>query len=887
MNWYQLKIEDVFQRLESCPNGLTQDHAQIRLAQYGPNKLAEQEQISRLKILIHQFASPLIYILLISACITLFLKEYIDTAVILFVVLVNGLIGFVQEYKAERSVRALKQMVVPKARVIRDEKEKEINSEDLVPGDVVLLASGAKVPADIRLFEAIELKIEEAMLTGESIPAEKNASFIADTPLSPGDQLNMAFMGAIVVSGRAKGIVVHTGADTILGAIAQELKETRPAGAPIEEKINRFSKHIGQGVLASAAAIFTYGVVTGESIRDMFMTGVSAAVAAIPEGLPIVVTIAMAAGVARMAKRNAIIRNLSTVETLGSTTVICTDKTGTLTKNEMTVQLVYDGEHTYEITGSGYDPRGEILHEKMPVEAHELESLIHVFRIGLLCNESHIHEENGEVKVNGDPTEAALIVSAMKAGLNPATEHQRYPRIGIIPFESERGYMATLHEHHGKKIIFVKGAAEKLLNMCTACMISDHLIRKDFMKFTHTLAKQGLRVLGMAYKEMPDDTQEITHQDIESGLILTGLQGMMDPPRHEAKEAIDGCKRAGIKTIMITGDHAITAEAIARQLGIVEHETHALTGKELESMTDADLYHQIENISVYARVAPRDKLRIVEQMKRRGHIVAVTGDGVNDAPALRAAHIGVAMGKTGTDVAKEAADMVIADDNFASIFHAVEEGRVVFENIRKVIFFLIPTGVAAILSIFISQFMGLPLPYLPSQLLWINLVTNGLQVLALAFEPAEQGIIEKPPRFPREGIMSLLLIQRTILVGLIISMGVIVNFYLALESGDSLEQARTIAVSTMVFFQFFQAYNSRSQTESIFRMNPFSNPILFFGMIASIFAHLSVIYVPVMQWVFRTNPMTLMEWGEVLLTSLTIIFAVEMDKWLRTKTRKI
>jgi magnesium-transporting ATPase (P-type) len=883
MNWYQLETEEVFKKLSSSHEGLTESEAGNRISTYGLNKLPEQEQISKLKILIHQFTSPLIYILLIASIVTFILGEFIDTAVIISVVLLNAAIGYLQEYKAEQSVRALKQMVVPKARVLRDGKEKEIHSEELVPGDIVLLTSGAKVPADLRLFHTLELKIEEAMLTGESIPADKNILPLQNTNFTPGDQTNMAFMGTIVVSGRAKGIVVNTGTNTLLGTIAQDLKGVSPAKAPVQEKINRFSKQIGLLALAASAAVFLFGVLTGESIKDMFMTAVAAAVAAVPEGLPIVVTIAMAAGVARMAKRNAIIRNLPTVETLGSTTIICSDKTGTLTKNEMTVQLVYDGEHTYEMTGSGYEPKGEILREKMPVDLHELETLMHVFRIGLLCNESDIYEEDGQFKVDGDPTEGALIVSAMKAGLNPEAEREEYLRLGIIPFESERGYMATLQEYHGKKIIFAKGATEKLLDMCTTCLISETLIKKDFVKFADTMAKQGLRVLGMAYKEMPDDTEEITHQDIESGLILTGLQGMIDPPREEVKQAIDGCRRAGIRTVMITGDHAITAEAIGRQLGIVKKESLALTGKELESMSDDELFNKVQKISVYARVAPQDKLRIVEQVKRHGEIVAVTGDGVNDAPALKAAHIGVAMGRTGTDVAKEAADMVIADDNFVSIFNAVEEGRVVFENIRKVIFFLIPTGVAAILSILISQLLKLPLPYLPSQLLWINLVTNGLQVLALAFEPGEQGIINKPPRSPQEGLMSKLLIQRTFLVGLIISFGVIGNYILALRSGDSLEQARTVAVTTMVFFQFFQAWNARSEIKSIFRMSLMSNPFLFYGMLASIFAHLAVIYVPALQWIFRTVPLAMMEWGEILLAAITIIAAVEIDKSMRRR----
>lgn len=881
MNWYQTDIDEVFKNLGSSPEGLTEEEAASRLSKYGLNKLAEQEKISKAKILIHQFTSPLIYILLIAAVVTFLLSEFIDSAVIISVVILNALIGYFQEYKAEESVRALSRMVVPRTRVLRDGKEKEIESEQIVPGDVIILSSGSKVPADMRLYETAELKIEEAMLTGESVPVDKHSDTIQAGNLTLGDQLNMAFMGTIVVSGRARGIVTNTGVKTILGSIAEDLKSVRPVKAPIQEKIDRFSKQIGLLVLGASAAVFLFGVLAGESLKNMFMTAVAAAVATVPEGLPIVVTIALAAGVARMAKRNAIIRNLPTVETLGSTTFICSDKTGTLTKNEMTVQFIYDGEHTYEITGSGYEPKGEVLHEKMPVETKELATLIQVTRIGLLCNESEIYEENGQFRVDGDPTEGALIVSAMKLGLKPEQEREKYPRLGIIPFESERGYMATLHEHNGKKIIFAKGAAEKLLDMCTACLISEHLIRKDFMKFSDTMAKEGLRVLGMAYKEMPDDTRYITPEDIESGLILTGLQGMIDPPREEVKSAIESCKRAGIQTVMVTGDHAVTAEAIARKLGIVEGKTQVLSGKELGMINDEELFSRVRQTQVYARVAPQDKLRIVEQLKRHGEIVAVTGDGVNDAPALKAAHIGVAMGKSGTDVAKEAADMVIADDNFASIFNAVEEGRVVFENIRKVIFFLIPTGIAAILSIIMSQLLNLPLPYLPSQLLWINLVTNGLQVLALAFEPGEKGVINRPPRSPHEGIMSRLLIERTILVGFVISCGVVGNYLLAIHSGDSLEQARTVAVTTMVFFQFFQAWNARSESTSVFQMSPMGNPFLFFGMIASIFAHLAVIYVPALQWVFRTVPLSLWEWAEILVVSTLIVFVVEIDKWIR------
>lgn len=883
MKWYQLSLRDIYHKLETSEKGLTDEEAKNRIARYGPNKLAEQEKISKLKILLHQFTSPLIYILLIAGLVTIFLKEYIDSGVIFAVVILNAIIGYIQEYKAEESVRALRKMVVPKARVLRDGKEKEINSEELVPGDIVILSSGTKVPADLRLIHTIELKVEEAMLTGESLPVEKSPAPIKEDNLTPGDQKNMAFMGTIVVNGRAKGVVVETGETTVLGHIAKEVREVGIVKAPLQKKIDNFAKTLGLIVLGASVILFGIGLMVGESAKEMFMTAVAAAVATIPEGLPIVVTIAMAVGVGRMARQNAVIRKLPAVETLGSTTVIGSDKTGTLTKNEMTVKMIYDGFHIYEVEGSGYEPEGKILLDGRSIDIKELKNLIQVLRIGLLCNESNLYEEDGEYKVDGDPTEGALIVSALKAGLKIEEAKESYPQIGIVPFESERGYMATLHNHRGKKIIFVKGAPEKVLDMCLEFEDDKELKKKEILSIAADFAKEGLRVLAFAYKEITEDIDELSHHEVESGVSFAGLQGMIDPPRPEAIEAIKGCKKAGIRVIMITGDHAITARAIAKKLGIVDENAEVLTGKEIEKISDDELFEKVKTISVYARVSPQHKLRIVQQLKAQGEIVAVTGDGVNDAPALKAAHIGVAMGKSGTDVAKEASDMVLTDDNFASIFNAVKEGRIVFDNIRKVIFFLIPTGVAAILSILGTIILGVPIPYVPTQLLWINLVTNGLQDLALAFEPGEKGIINRKPRDPKEGIMSKLLIERTIVVGLLISIGVIFNFITALREGVSLEKARTVAVTTMVFFQFFQAWNSRSELQSIFKINPLSNPFLFYSMIASFLAQLSVIYVPTLQWIFRTEPITAGEWGQILLASFSVILVVEVDKWLRRK----
>jgi Ca2+-transporting ATPase len=486
--------------------------------------------------------------------------------------------------------------------------------------------------------------------------------------------------------------------------------------------------------------------------------------------------------------------------------------------------------------------------------------------------------------VDGDPTEGALIVSAMKAGLKPEEEREKYSQAAIIPFESERGYMATLHKHGNKKYIFVKGSLDGLLDICTECLVSEELKKQNFIRAADAFGREGLRVLAMAYKEVPNTVEEITHHDVETDLVFAGLQGMIDPPREEAIRAIEGCRRAGIRTIMITGDHTVTAQAIAKRLGIIGDDVEVMTGKELEAMSDQELYQKVRNISVYARVAPQHKLRIVQQLKEHNDIVAVTGDGVNDAPALKAAHIGIAMGRIGTDVAKEASDMIITDDNFRSIYNAVEEGRVVFDNIKKVTFFLLPTGIAAVLSIIAAMVLGLPIPYVPAQLLWINLVTNGLQDVALAFEPGEKGIIERRPRPPGEGIMSRLLIQRTILVGTIISLGIIFNYVMAIRSGDSIEQARTVAVTTMVFFQFFQAWNSRFEMQSIFsRAGLMSNPFLFLSLVTALFAHLAVLYVPAFQWVFRTVPIALPEWIEIISVSMTVILAVEIDKWVRRK----
>lgn len=882
MNWYGLEVRETVTRLATSDEGLTEEQAKERISEYGPNRLVEAEKVSRLAIALHQFKSPLIYILIVAAIITAILEEYTDTGVIVAVVILNAIIGYVQEYKAEESVRALKKMVVPKARVIRGGSEKEIDSEELVPGDAVLLASGSKVPADLRLSKAIELRIDESLLTGESVPASKLTSAIKEKQLPPGDQRNMAFMGTIVVSGRAKGIVVETGQRTLLGEIAEEVREAPAVKTPLQDKLERFAKFLGVVVVGFSAVVFAVGIMRGASVSDMFLTAVAMAVSAIPEGLPVAVTIAMAIGVARMARRNAIVRRLPAVETLGSTNVIGSDKTGTLTKNEMTVRLVYDGNHTYELSGSGYDPTGEFIHEGVPVDVREVGSLLQVLRIGLVCNESNVYEEAGRYKVDGDPTEGALVVAAMKADFSEEEERDSYAEIAVIPFESERGYMASLNAHGGKKYVFVKGAPERVLDMCSRHEGKHEEIDRDgLLELAARFAMEGLRVLAFAYKEASPEAEDLTHAEAESGLMFAGMQGMIDPPRPEVLEAVEGCKKAGIRTVMITGDHVVTALAIARKLGIDGDRAQALTGRELEGMSDEELFHKAGEVSVYARVSPQHKLRITQQIQKHGKIVAVTGDGVNDAPALKAAHIGIAMGKSGTDVAKEASDMVLADDNFASILAAVEEGRVVYDNIKKVTLFLISCGFGELVAILATVVLGLPIPYIPAQILWLNLVTNGLQDVALAFEPGEKGVLARPPRDPKESILSSSLIQKTFLMGIIMAIGTVFMFIMYLKAGASLEKARTAALTTMVFFQFCQAFNCRSETESVFRMHPMRNPFLFFSAIAAFFAQLAVLYVPTLQWIFRTVPLSGFELLEIVAVAFTIIVAVEGEKWAR------
>ncbi|MCS7209946.1 MAG: HAD-IC family P-type ATPase, partial [Fimbriimonadales bacterium] len=750
---HALPAEQVAAQLGTDEHGLSQREAQRRLQQYGYNEIEPIKPISLLQIILHQFQSPLIYILLAATVVTLLLGDYIDSAVIAAVLILNATIGFIQEYRAEKSVRALMQLTAPHALVVREGAEYDIESRELVPGDVVLLESGVRVPADIRLFQATALQVDESLLTGESVPVFKQVAPVpAATPLA--DRANMLYSGSIVVSGRGRGYVVATGANTELGKIAGSIREQRVDETPLQQRMRHFAHIIGVVVGVSCAVIFALGLALGNSVVDMFKVAVGIAVAAIPEGLPIVLTITLALRVSAMAKRNALVRRLHAVETLGSTTVIGSDKTGTLTENRMTVQEYWTAGEWYRIH--------ELEEHEIPREDE------HPFVLALLTstltNEAHVRRiGEDEYEIHGDPTEAALLIAALKAGFHHEEWRARHPVVGEIPFEPELQYSASVRERGDEHWMFVKGAPERVMRMATRWLTPDGELpldteaQQEIMSHAHSMAERGLRVLGLAYRRCAQRIETRFGVPEPSELVFIGLVGMMDPPRTGVLEAIEECHQAGIRVLMITGDHAATARAIAAQLRIAPPDAEVITGAELERMSDEELRERVRTVNVFARVSPEHKLRVVKALQANGETVAVTGDGVNDAPALKAAEVGVAMGKSGTDVAREAADIVLADDNFVSIRNAVEEGRIAFKNVRNATFFLISTGAGSILMFLFAVLLGMPMPMLPAQLLWLNLVTNGLQDVAMAFEPGDKSIMRQPPRPREEGIISKLL----------------------------------------------------------------------------------------------------------------------------------
>ncbi|MDY7101052.1 MAG: HAD-IC family P-type ATPase [Actinomycetota bacterium] len=883
--WHLLDARDVEQRLETGGHGLVQQEAEARLARYGPNQLEEEPPPPGWLVFVRQFRSPLIFILLIALGVTLLLGEYLDASVIAAVLALNAVIGFTQERKAEGAVRALMQLVVPHARVIRDGQDHELDSRELVPGDVVLLESGARIPADLRLVSTTALQIDESLLTGESAPVTKTTDALdADVVLS--DRSCMAYTGATVTAGRGAGIVVATGARTELGAIAGLMRAEEVSATPLQLRMDHFARVIGVAVAAAAFVAFISGVALGEPVEDMFLVAVAMAVSAVPEGLPVAVTITLAVGVRRMARRNAIIRRLPAVETLGSTTVIGSDKTGTLTENRMTVEEVWICGHHFALAGGV--PDGEFLEEDEPAAIDDERALHLTLLAGLMTNEADLHWRDGELTTTGDPTEVALLLSALTAGLEPGDVRTAYPIFAEIPFEPAQRYSATIRDRHGEHVVFVKGAPERVVGMCTEMLTDDGPVPVDAARIARAareLAGRGQRVLAFAQRRLAEPLTGASEVAEPEGLVFLGLQAMIDPPRAGVRDSIAACRAAGIRVVMITGDHADTACAIADQLGI-DGADGALTGAELADVDEDALAALVDGVSVYARVSPEDKLRIVRALQARGDVVAVTGDGVNDAPALKAAQIGIAMGDKGTDVAREASEMVLADDNFVSITSAVEEGRVTFDNIRKVTFFLVSTGAAEVTAILVAVWLGWPLVLLPAQLLWLNLVTNGLQDVALAFEPAERGVLRRPPRSPGGGVLDRLLWERVVLAGLVMGAGMLLMFRWELDSTDSLIRAQTVALTTMVVYQVFQAGNARSETESVLRRNPFSNRFLFLATIAALSIHVAALYLPPTQYVLRVEPIGFGAWLRILVVATSIIVAMEVHKALRPDGRE-
>lgn len=901
--WYQEGVKDVFDALESDSAGLSSRESEARREMYGYNELKFKKRGALIRFLM-QFHSPLIYVLLASAIITAILDMRMDTAVILAVVIANTIIGFIQEGKAEASVEALEKMMTLECTVLRDGEKKVIPARELVPGDVVLLDEGDKVAADLRLFYAKNISADEAALTGESVPVRKTTEPISTPDMAPADQRCMAFSGTFITSGSGRGIVVGTGEHTEIGRIATLMKETRKITTPLMQKMADFSRFLVTAVLVIAVLNFLLAVSFGFPLTDSFLASVSLAVAAIPEGLPAILTIALAFGITVMARINALIKRLPAAETLGCTTVICTDKTGTLTMNQMTVAKIYSGGKEYRVSGIGYEPLGTFtLGEREINPEKEGNELIETLRAGYLCNNAALVEntDEGAYGIVGDPTEGALVVSARKAGIT-----SRLPKLDEIPFAAEQQYMAALHEDTTGNVVHVKGSPERILRMCQNQLVNGRtapLRSAEIAAEADDMAGEALRVMGMAYKHVPVEKRTLNANDLD-GLTFLGLQGMIDPPREETIEAVESCKRAGIRVVMITGDHAQTAKAIAQRLGIGDGEDRVLTGGELSGMSDDELYGVVDTVSVYARVAPEHKFRITRQLRRRGHIIAVTGDGVNDAPALKAADIGIAMGITGTEVSKEAADMILTDDNFASIVSAVEEGRHVFENIKKVILYTLPTnGGQALLvtgAILLAPFIPLfhpyhggRLPIEPVQILWINLIDAVALALPLIKEPKEKGLLERPPRNPIERITDSPFFKKVGLVSLVMALAGFLMYYYYASSGPvgdalRLTQAQTAAFTTVMLVHLCYLFTARSITASAFTFSPFSNRWVLIGAAVALGSQLAIIYALPVVGInpFRTATLPAEWWIPMILVSLPVFFIIELEKFLTKRLER-
>jgi len=864
--------------------GLSSDEAKERFEKYGPNELREKKRITLFQMFLNQFKDFLVVILIAATVVSALLGEITDAVVILAIVVLNATLGVIQESKAEKALESLKKLASPMAKVIRDGKSIEIPASQLVPGDLVLLEAGNFVPADLRLVETVNLKIEEAALTGESVPVEKKAEVVLREDINLGDRINLAFMGSLVTYGRGKGIVVATGMETEIGIIAGMLEEYEEEATPLQRNLEQFGKILGIVSLGICAVIFVLGLIRGIPVFEMFMTSVSLAVAAIPEGLPAVVTIVLALGMHRMIRKNAVIRKLPAVETLGAATIICSDKTGTLTQNQMTVVEFFAKGRRYKVSGEGYKPFGDILYQDQKVDVSDDDVLKKLFTASALCNDAELYNEEGKWGILGDPTEGALVVLAKKAGFSKEELNTLYPREFEIPFDSDRKRMTTIHKVEGRYQAFVKGAPDVILSLCNYILLDEGVLplneemKEQILEENRAMASKALRVLAVAYRRLDILPETISSEEVEKDLIFIGLLGMFDPPRPEVIEAVRVCKEAGIKPVMITGDHKDTAVAIASEIGILRPGGRVLTGAELSKMTDEELETIVEDVDVYARVSPEHKMKIVKALKNRGHVVSMTGDGVNDAPALKRADIGVAMGITGTDVAKQSSDMILMDDNFASIVSAVKEGRIIFSNIRKFVFYLLSCNFGEILVIFTGMLLNLPVILKPIQLLWLNLVTDSFPALALGMEAGERDIMKIPPRSPKEGIINREMKWNMTVQSPIIAAATLFSFIVGFKIYKDENVARTFAFTTLITSELLRAYAARSERYSVFSIGFFSNRFMVLSTLISFILLLAAIYVPFLRPIFYTVSLTFMDWLYVGGLALVPFAAAEIGK---------
>lgn len=891
-----MDVDTVLHELDTRRSGLTETEARDRLAKYGYNTLAERKKVTPFQILLGQFKDVFVLMLLGASLISGFLGEVVDAITIGAIIILVAIVGFVQGYRGEKALEAMKRMASPTARVIRDGREKMIAAPEVVPGDILVLEEGDRLAADGRLIETVELRTVEAALTGESVPVEKDIdSLEAATQVS--DRRNIVFSGTHVAYGRGRAVVIGTGARTEFGRIADLIQEVKETETPLQMKMDRFSKSIAKVVVAACTLIFVLEFLrleTGENIlsgiTDAFLAAVSLAISAVPEGIPAITAVTLALGARDLMKRNAIIRKLSSAETLGSVTVICSDKTGTLTKGEMTVRQIYASKRLVDVSGSGYEPKGEIRWDGAPRNPQDDEALEMLLRIGALCNNARLEFNNkSSWTVLGDPTEGALIVAASKVGLDRETMERQFPRVREIPFSSERKMMTTVHRlEEGEYIAYVKGAPEVIVRQSSYIlsgtkedMLTDAK-REELLAVNERMAGNALRVLAMAYKRLPSNYEQLSNEEIERDLTFVGFQGMIDPARPEAIEANRRCEKAGIKTIMITGDHRLTATAVAKEIGMLKSGDIVLTGAELDQIDDSRYDEMVEKVSVYARVSPEHKLRIVRALKAKGHVVAMTGDGVNDAPAVKNADIGISMGITGTDVTKEASHMVLADDNFATIVKAVEHGRVIFDNIRKYTRFLMAANFDEMLLLTVFVIIGWPIPLLPAMILWINLATDGGPAIALSMDPPEEDVMDRPPRNPKEGILHGMLsfVVASFLMQFLGSVIVFVaETWPYVSAGlpipeNVLTEARTAVFIQATLFELFIVWNCRSEKRSVWRMSPWKNKYLLLTDLIALAATISLPYTPVFQAAFHLAPLTLYDWlwtGSVASVGLLVL----------------